>query len=762
MGMALFREHILRKTLTLPSHEGMTALDALIAIILGLIEMEREQEMIDRNLVRACVYMLEGLYETEAEHESGKLYLSTFEPKFLATSRQFYREEGVKIVQTMDTGSFCRRVQARLDEERRRCHSTLSQMTLEKIHSVIDDELIRKQLSTTLNRPESGIPFMLDNDRDDELELVYQLNLRIDQKTTLLKDAIQKHIALRGQAINEAAKDIAQATPKPPAEQAPKPDGEGKPAPDKTINQQTAAAIKWVDDVLRLKDKYDVLLDRAFGQNKLVQAAMTKSFSEFINQFLRSSEYLSLFFDENLKKGIKGKTETEVDALLDNGITLLRYVQDKDMFERYYKKHLSRRLLMKRTVSMDAERQMISKMKLEVGNTFTQRIEQMFRDMDLSADLTRSYKDHKKRAELDVNILTSTMWPLEAMGSANFADSGPTTIFPSSVDRVRQGFQKFYLDKHSGRKLTWQANMGTAEIRAHFPKSKGNIKTRELNVSTYAMIILLLFNDLPADASITCAEIQARTNIPMHDLTRNLQSLAVAPKTRVLIKEPMSKDVKPDDRFSFNEAFHSPLTKIKIGVVSNTNRVEDSDERRETEKKNNDTRAGIIEAAIVRIMKYVSDCLPPSRVALPLCTDADSFIQATEEARPHRSCHGSYPAAVIAFRAGRIDGEEAHRELDRARVPGAGREQPSSSVQLPRLMLRLGFESITICYLRIPVLAFSLGCLAAWRWRGSRLLKLHSEGWCARFHEGCSNGTQASLAACMMQQTHSCRLSRDL
>jgi cullin 3 len=134
-----------------------------------------------------------------------------------------------------------------------------------------------------------------------------------------------------------------------------------------------------------------------------------------------------------------------------------------------------------------------------------------------------------------------------------------------------------------------------------------------------------LFNDLPAGESITCEEIQARTNIPMHELTRNLQSLAVAPKTRVLIKEPMSKDVKPTDRFSFNEAFHSPFNKIKIGVVSSANRVEDLEERRETEKKNNDTRGGIIEAAIVRIMKYASND------ALASWYETDAYITGNEK-----------------------------------------------------------------------------------------------------------------------------------
>ena len=132
---------------------------------------------------------------------------------------------------------------------------------------------------------------------------------------------------------------------------------------------------------------------------------------------------------------------------------------------------------------------------------------------------------------------------------------------------------------------------------------KGAKKTRELNVSTYAMVILLLFNDLPPGQCITCEEIQAQTNIPFNELTRNLQSLAVANKTRILMKEPMSKDVKPTDRFFFNDSFYSQFQKIKIGVITSGNKVEDSTERSETEKKNNDTRGGVIEAAVVRIMK---------------------------------------------------------------------------------------------------------------------------------------------------------------
>lgn len=44
--------------------------------------------------------------------------------------------------------------------------------------------------------------------------------------------------------------------------------------------------------------------------------------------------------------------------------------------------------------------------------------------------------------------------------------------------------------KHNGRKLVWQANMGTADLKVDFGS-----KRHELNVSTFQMCILLLFNE---------------------------------------------------------------------------------------------------------------------------------------------------------------------------------------------------------------------------------------------------------------------------
>ncbi|KAF2273995.1 Cullin-domain-containing protein [Westerdykella ornata] len=611
-AMTLFRDDVLRSPIV--ESESRSVLDLLCDVMLDQIQMERDGDVIDKYLIKSSVLMLESLYDSKPGSADERLYNTAYEQEYLKRSRLFYRQESELLIREADAGAYCRHASRRLYEEEERCKSTLSEGTMPLIREVVEDELIRNRLSEVVEM-ESGVRFMIDNDRFQDLNLIYALNARVDDKKSGLTKAVQQRIIAMGNEVNEAAIAASQA----PAA-APDNGDKGKgAAPERSTNQQTVAAIKWVEDVLQLKDKFDAIWKMAFQKDNVMQTAMTKSFTEFINSatFPRSSEYISLFIDENMKKGIKGKTETEIDVVLEKAITLLRYVQDKDLFERYYKKHLCRRLLMNKSISNDVERQMIGKMKIELGNNFTMKLEAMFKDMTISEELTSGFKRHveglgeqdPRRIELAINVLTSMTWPLESMGPSEEGDSRRTQCnFPPAIERIKRGFEKYYSEKHSGRQLTWLANMGSADIKAVFPKvpqKDGTFKERrhELNVSTYAMVVLLLFNDMAALQSLTFEEIQAQTNIATNELVRTLQSLAVAPKTRILIKEPMSKDVKATDRFSFNEGFSGKFVKIKVGVVSGGNKVETDRERRETEKKNDDSRGFCIEAAVVRIMK---------------------------------------------------------------------------------------------------------------------------------------------------------------
>lgn len=249
----------------------------------------------------------------------------------------------------------------------------------------------------------SGIKVMLDHDRDEELKLLYQLVTRVDPEKTILKEKTSARLIELGKEISRSISsnpsDIGTADAEGAGEESSKSAAISK--EEREATNSTTLAIKWVDEVLALKEKYDRIWKVSFDEDKGMNTALSRAFSNFINDFPRSPEYMSLFIDENLKKGLKGKTEEEVDQVLDKAITLFRYIADKDIFERYYKRHLSRRLLMGRSISHDVEKQMIGKLKLEVGVAFTSRMEGMFKDMNISEDLTSEFKKLQSQMEED-------------------------------------------------------------------------------------------------------------------------------------------------------------------------------------------------------------------------------------------------------------------------------------------------------------------------------------------------------------------------
>lgn len=58
--------------------------------------------------------------------------------------------------------------------------------------------------------------------------------------------------------------------------------------------------------LLDLKDRFDHFLHESFSDDKQFKQMISKDFEFFININHKSPEYLSLFIDEKLKKGVKG------------------------------------------------------------------------------------------------------------------------------------------------------------------------------------------------------------------------------------------------------------------------------------------------------------------------------------------------------------------------------------------------------------------------------------------------------------------------
>ncbi|KAL3501789.1 hypothetical protein ACH5RR_036238 [Cinchona calisaya] len=139
--------------------------------------------------------------------------------------------------------------------------------------------------------------------------------------------------------------------------------------------------VEFVQCLLNEKDKYDRIINLGFGNDNTFQNALNSSLEYLINLNPRCPEFISLFADEKLQKlGLKGgvTSEEEVEIVLDKVIMLFGYLQEKDLFKEYYKQHLAQRLLLGESVSDDAERSLILKLKTECGYQFTSELEGLF------------------------------------------------------------------------------------------------------------------------------------------------------------------------------------------------------------------------------------------------------------------------------------------------------------------------------------------------------------------------------------------------
>jgi len=491
---------------------------------------------------------------------SKSVYEEDFEKAFLETSALFYKAEADSFIASNSASEYMKKVEKRLREEMERVAHYLDNNTELKIREVVERELISVHMKALVNMAGSGMRSMLKDDKIEDLTLMYNLLGRVANGHNLMREELSKFVSETGRAIVQS--------------------------PENQNKEKT-----YVPELLELKNKYDNILMNAFGNNdKNFQHTLNQAFELFINESQQAPEYISLFIDEKLRKGLKGVSEAEVEQTLDKVMMLFRFIQEKDIFEKYYKQHLARRLLLGRSASDDAERSMIAKLKTECGYQFTSKLEGMFQDMKQSTQTIERFKSYLntlemnpiKGMELNVQVLTTGFWPTQ--------NTAKCTL-PAEIVKCCEVFQKYYLSNHTGRRLTWQTTMGTGELRAFFGK-----KRHELNVSTHQMVILLLFNN---HDTLTLKDIQEATNIPGPDLQKNLLPLLV-PAHKILTKNPPVKKFSATDEFTFNENFKSKLFRVKVVQVV---QKESEPERGETQKKVDEDRKHMIEAAIVRTMK---------------------------------------------------------------------------------------------------------------------------------------------------------------
>ncbi|XP_042373284.1 cullin-4-like isoform X2 [Zingiber officinale] len=533
MGLQLFRKHLTSSQEI--EHKVVTGL-------LRLIEKERQGEAIDRTILSHLLKMFTAL----------GIYMDSFEKPFLQGTSEFYASEGVKYMQLSDVPDYLKHVDLRLHEEHERCVLYLDASTRKPLVATAEKQLLEHHTSAILDK---GFTLLMEANRIDDLQRMYTLFQRVNA-LELIKQSLSSYIRGTGQAIivdEEKDKDL-------------------------------------VSYLLEFKASLDKILEESFFKNEAFSNTIKDSFEHLINlRQNRPAELIAKFVDEKLRAGNKGTSEEELESILDKVLVLFRFIQGKDVFEAFYKKDLAKRLLLGKSASIDAEKSMITKLKTECGSQFTNKLEGMFKDIELSKEINDSFKQSSQARtklptgiEMSVHVLTTGYWPTYP----------PMDIrLPHELNVYQDIFKEFYLSKYHGRRLMWQNSLGHCVLKAEFPKGK-----KELSVSLFQTVVLMLFNDTQ---KLNFQDIKDSTGIDDKELRRTLQSLACG-KVRVLQKIPKGREIEDEDSFVFNEEFNAPLYRIKVNAIQMKETVE---ENTSTTERVFQDRQYQVDAAIVRIMK---------------------------------------------------------------------------------------------------------------------------------------------------------------
>jgi hypothetical protein len=151
--------------------------------------------------------------------------------------------------------------------------------------------------------------------------------------------------------------------------------------------------------LIKLKKELDTLVEFAFENHILFQDSKNKAFSFFMNKELYSKQ-LANFCDYEMKVGIKGANESQIEERLSNIINLFKCLNNKLIFQLEYAKKLSDRLINEKTQSIPAEKMLISKLKAEAGVTYVDKMTRMLQDLDTSKQENENYRNLKHRVKL--------------------------------------------------------------------------------------------------------------------------------------------------------------------------------------------------------------------------------------------------------------------------------------------------------------------------------------------------------------------------
>ncbi|XP_046398003.1 cullin-5 isoform X1 [Ischnura elegans] len=559
-----------------------------------LVHAERNGEAFDSQLVIG----VRESYVNLCSNPDDKLqiYRENFERAYIDATEAFYKMKAPQYLQANGVQNYMRYADAKLREEEQRAQKYLESCSGSV--QVLTDCCVNVLVSAFKYIIRAECAAMIKANETERLQLMFKLMDRVPEGITPMLKDLEDHIINAGLADMVASADI--------------------------ITQDSE---KYVERLLELFNQFSLLVKEAFKDDPRFLTARDKAYKQVVNDTTvfrldlpskqsagiksqpesKCPELLANYCDMLLRKTPLSKklTSDEIESKLRDVLLVLKYVQNKDVFMRYHKAHLTRRLILDTSADSEKEENMVEWLR-EVGMPadYVNKLARMFQDIKVSEDLNQQFKEQYRSSKgsiadsINIKILNAGAW---ARGSERV-----TVSLPMELEDYIPEVEDFYKKKHSGRKLQWYHHMSNGTIT--FSNAIGRF---DVDVTTFQMAVLFAWNQRPHDR-ISYENLRLATELPDPELRRTLWSLVAFPKLKrqVLMLEPevqSPKDFDENSIFWVNQEF--ALVKNgklqKRGKLNLVGRLQLSTERSKEEDNESIVQLRIlrVQEAIIKILK---------------------------------------------------------------------------------------------------------------------------------------------------------------
>ncbi|CAB1340785.1 unnamed protein product [Coregonus sp. 'balchen'] len=469
-----------------------------------------------------------------------KFYQEIFEGPFLTKTGEYYKQEASNLLQESNCSQYMEKVLGRLKDEEVRCRKYLHPSSYAKVIHECQQRMVADHLQFLHGECQNIIRKEKRDGqsgyRSDDMANMYTLLRAVSSGLPHMIQELQIHVHDEGIRATS------------------------------NLSQENMPTL-FVESVLEVHSKFVQLINTVLNGDQHFMSALDKALTSVVNHrepksICKAPELLAKYCDNLLKKSAKGMTENEVEDKLTSFITVFKYIDDKDVFQKFYARMLAKRLIHGLSLSMDSEEAMINKLK-------------------------------------------AGAWPLTHVPSSTFA-------IPQELEKSVQMFELFYNQHFSGRKLTWLHYLCTGEVKMNYLS-----KPYVAMVTTYQMAVLLAFNN---SETVGYKELQDSTQMNEKELQKTIKSLLdvkmlnhdsqkVRGQVSAATELPgdlesagssLLEEIEAESTFSLNMSFTSKRTKFKI---TTSMQKDTPQEMEQTRSAVDEDRKMYLQAAIVRIMK---------------------------------------------------------------------------------------------------------------------------------------------------------------